>query len=792
MKLNLMMNQITFGKNSAQALFCVCMAVVQTIAAEDRVLSEKVFDFTKGDKLPEKVSHDWTLGQTGARGWCQVSKNDTGTGSTVTSRQILITEVAKESPADGVLQRGDVILGVGKKRFDSDARIIFAKSLGAVQALDGKLVLQRFRAGKIKQVTLLLPLLPEFSNTAPFGCEKSRILLDQGCAALAERGIGRPSIASDINALALLASGDERYLKLVRDYARRRASKPMSADIALPCWHFAFKNIMLCEYYLMTKDEDVLQEVKHLTGHLVNGRGPLSTWGHSFVDPSNQRLRGYGAVNAVGVPVVLSIVLARECGVSVNGLEQTISESAQFFRRHVGLGAIPYGDGPPTTRYGHDDNGKNSAAALFFNLLGDKVATRYYARTAMAAYGSDREQGHTGNFFNMLWSLPAVALGGEASTGMWLREFGWYYDLARDPNHLYGYQGYPNERTNNVHSKWDTPGAYLLHFALARKKLRITGKRSACITAFSNEENEENISAGRLSYYGAEATVLARAMSSWSPVARVRAEKEMRRRGLLTGLDFGVDSKDPLERVAAVQVITEFKKGVVMLNDEDLRVRLAAMKLITQLDKARALEEVFTHLVKVKNESPVFTQNVSDLYFPLGSRVSQIGKLLNTIDDRKLVAAGIVILLSDDDALVASRAAMGVGALPRKEQKTLLRMLYNKAINPPKGNVMFVNGLRVSCVEVLAKWNLQEGLDVAVDLVAEDSWGRNARIPRAAAVVSSYGGHAQGSLQKLKATHAVYAAKKGSRWAAVVQKSIDKIEKAPIPKTKLKTLKNLQ
>ena len=179
------------------------------------------------------------------------------------------------------------------------------------------------------------------------------------------------------------------------------------------------------------------------------------------MDPTNQRLRGYGAVNAVGVPVVMSLVLAKECGVDIKDLDQTISDSAEFFRRHVGLGAIPYGDGPPTTKYGHDDNGKNSAAALFFNMLGDKVATRYYTRTAMAAFGSDREQGHTGNFFNMLWSLPAVALGGEESTGMWLNEFGWYYDLARDPQHRYRYQGYPNERANSVHVKWDCPGAYL-------------------------------------------------------------------------------------------------------------------------------------------------------------------------------------------------------------------------------------------------------------------------------------------------------------------------------------------
>ena len=43
-------------------------------------------------------------------------------GHTADSRQILVTKVAKGSPADGVLREGDVILGVGGRPFDGDAR----------------------------------------------------------------------------------------------------------------------------------------------------------------------------------------------------------------------------------------------------------------------------------------------------------------------------------------------------------------------------------------------------------------------------------------------------------------------------------------------------------------------------------------------------------------------------------------------------------------------------------------------------------------------------------------------
>ena len=69
-------------------------------------------DFTRGGKIPEESNRDWTLGATGARGWMYGRKL-----STTDARQIAVTRVEKGSPADGVLSVGDVILGVGGKRF---------------------------------------------------------------------------------------------------------------------------------------------------------------------------------------------------------------------------------------------------------------------------------------------------------------------------------------------------------------------------------------------------------------------------------------------------------------------------------------------------------------------------------------------------------------------------------------------------------------------------------------------------------------------------------------------------
>ncbi|MHC4911274.1 MAG: DUF6288 domain-containing protein, partial [Planctomycetota bacterium] len=162
-------------------------------------------DFTRGDAIPDGATHDWTLGATGARGWMFSDKLVTSD-----ARQIAITEVAKGSPADGVLEVGDVILGVGDAPFSFDPRTELGRALTAAEsdAGRGSLTLLRWRKGATSNVVIELPVLGTYSATAPYDCPKSQRILEQGCAALAQR-VADPSydenpITRSLNALALL------------------------------------------------------------------------------------------------------------------------------------------------------------------------------------------------------------------------------------------------------------------------------------------------------------------------------------------------------------------------------------------------------------------------------------------------------------------------------------------------------------------------------------------------------------------------------------------------------------
>jgi hypothetical protein len=747
---------------------------------------KKQLDFTKGDQLPKPLSHDWTLGPIGARGWCQPGGPGNG-GDTAGARQIVITKVDPKGPSK-YLAKGDVIIGVKKSKFESDARIAFARAIEAAESSNGKLQLEVFRSGKKRTVPIRLPTLPAFAETAPFDCRKSKMILDAGCKAIQRRGLGRPSIPSHINALTLLASGDRSYQKNLADFARSTVSKPLKSDMGLPCWSFSFTNIFLCEYYLASGDRSVLKEIERLTDHLVRGQGPLGTWGHSFSNPTRDRLIGYGAVNAVGIPCAISLVLAKECGAKVDGLDESIDLSASFFRRHVNLGGIPYGDGPPNLKYGHDDNGKNSAAAIFFSLLDDEDATRYYTRTAIAAFGSDREQGHTGNFFNMLWSLPAVSLAGPDASGLWIKEFGWYYDLARDDQLRFPYQGYPKERQGSAYAKWNCPGAYLLHFAAPLKKLRITGRGVKNPPAFTSQEIADTIAAGKSDFANSSPQQLQQMLGSWSPIVRKSSSAELKRRKILPVALNGLKSKEPLDRIAALQSTRDFAASTKMLKDSDASVRIAAFTAMARINRQQAWLATVQHLAKNPDEAPVFTQAVGETLFPISIRPDASGKLLMAPKDRTAAGAAILRLLNDEDCLVSSRIAIGLSSLPDHELVTLLPLIYEKAKHGSNGNVMFGNKLQVSCAEVLSKLKLREGMEVSALLLADLSWGKGNRMPAAAKLLKSYGGHAKEHLASLRKVADELASDRNPKWRDLINETISSIEEAPKPSGKLNSI----
>ena len=144
----------------------------------------------------------------------------------------------------------------------------------------------------------------------------------------------------------------------------------------------------------------------------------------------------------------------------------------------------------------HDDNGKSSCAAVLFDLLGDREATAFNSWMATAAYDR-REQGHCGNFWNMLWAIPGASRSGPLATGAYLKEQAWYYDLSRNWKGGFVYQKIEAGDENDNYTDWDLTGGYLLSFGLYQKSLHILGKKPSAAPALNAEAVKKVIVAGR-------------------------------------------------------------------------------------------------------------------------------------------------------------------------------------------------------------------------------------------------------------------------------------------------------
>ena len=735
-------------------------------------------DLTQGGK-PDNA-HRWTLGATGARGWVW-SRYVAGGSENSDARQILITEVAQGSPAAGVLENGDVVTGLNGQAFAGDARRFFAQAVTEAEkeTSGGVLKLVRWRAGKTENVELKLQVLGTYAPTAPYGCAKSKRIFEQGCAAIAKRGFKdqqgnvQISIANDMNALALLAlvaSGREEYRSLVAEYALKVAECRPARD-GLPSWEYGYNTLFLAEYALATKDEAVMAGLQRLSLEIARGASGVGTWGHGFVQPSGI-LGGYGCMNQTGIPMTLAMVLAREAGVKDPDLDKTIIKASGFLRQWVNKGAIPYGDHEPWPW--HDDNGKCSGAAVIFDLLGDREAAAFYSRMGTAAY-AERESGHTGNFFNILWALPGVSRCGQAATAAYFQETSWYYDLARGWDGRCEYVGFPGEGS---HIGWDCTGTYLLGYALPLKSLYLTGRKPGAAPVLSSAEVAETIAAGRgFTFQNAERkdwyaertteTLLA-GLSSWSPAVRLRSSQALSHHegDFLPHLLKLLNSKNRNSRYGACEALAKLgakadlaaPQVCALLRDKDPWLRMLAARTLAYMGpevRVGAVPDLLrAAVIKDPNDRRQrFVGEVAKaLFAPMPGTNEPTPILSKSLDgvDRSLLYAALKEVLANEDGLIRGLAAGIYPLLSAEDVKALLpEILAATRKNAPSGE-MFRMGIRWAGLELLARFRIREGMGICVDMMNEFGWGCNQS--QCANPLKKYGGAAKEVIPQLQAT----------------------------------------
>ena len=634
-----------------------------------------------------------------------------------------------------------------------------------------------------------------YSDTAPYNCPKSQKIFAQGCEAIAKKGLRGVSIPNSINALALLASGKPEYRPLLSGYANKVAEYRVGP---FATWHYGYAMTFLAEYVMATGDDSVMQGLRRLALESAHGQSLVGTWGHRFALPDG-RVGGYGCMNSPGLSLTISMVLAREAGVNDPDLDEAIDQSARFLRWYVDKGAIPYGDHAPWP--GHEDNGKCSMAAVLFDLLGDREAASYFARMSTAAY-DERERGHTGNFFNILWAMPGVSRCGPLASAAYWREQSWYYDLARGWDGSYRYQGSPvGEEEHGKYADFDSAGSYLLAYALPLKSLYLTGKKPSSVPALEAAEVEDVIAAGRgffatkeddrFRYSERSEKELLAGLSSWSPSVRKRSAQELARRDgdFSSALVRLLNSNDRYSRYGAAEALGQLRSKndvaasvsslTEALQEDDLYLRILAAEALASIGEPAksAVPVMLERLARVESkDDPRGTEQRYLCFSLFDRRGGLISKSLEGVD-RELLLQAVRVGLQNEDGRARSSLGTVYQNLTYEEIKPLLPSIHRATVEPAPSGIMFASGIRLSGVELLAKHRIKEGMPLCIQIMEIEKWGKKNRIAQCLKTLESYGGAAKAVLPELRQLEKDLLAHKEARMLSPAIKQVQAIIK---------------
>jgi hypothetical protein len=406
----------------------------------------------------------------------------TGLFGVTSPTDIKITKVEQGSPADGKLKVGDVIVAAGGAPFKDNTRPQLAAAIDQAETEKAKGILTLTLESGSK-VDLKLKVLGSYSDTAPYHCPKTDAIITQTAEAIA-RSKEFAVHGLPIDLLGLLATGEPKSIEVVKKalHTAPWASPDLKLSLASSsAWGWGYTNLLLAEYYLLTGDKYVLPALKTYSVALAQGRDAAGLWGHRMADPgANQgqlhgRLPGYAVMNQSSLPCFVSLLLADKCGIKHPEVQAGIEQTHHFYESFIGNGTLPYGVHNPNAG-SFNNNGMSGLAAVAFAIRGDTRGSTFFSRMAAAA-SNTMETGHTGPYFNQLWTGLGADLAGPETTAAFFKETRWLHTLNRTWNGNFTYDGCEGKGAEFSYRGLSDAGSHLLNYCLGRHKLHITGRQ---------------------------------------------------------------------------------------------------------------------------------------------------------------------------------------------------------------------------------------------------------------------------------------------------------------------------
>ncbi len=727
---------------------CLLLGLAAPLQAQDGP-AQPIPDLRKGEELTRK-NERWG-GPIGVHfGYWRPRQRS---NEQIWVRQLLVQKIEEGSPADGVLEVGDVILGAdgtGAKQVPlfqgaSKTLIPLANAITEAEARkSAQLQLLVWRKGKTSTVTLQLEYLGRYSDTAPYNCPKSQNVLRKGIAALAKQ---EKVDKSGLGILCLLASNDPTN----PDNDKHQAlAKKWAHELVLEGgpWHSGPQLIALAEYYMMTNDESIFPKLAAHAEKHATGVSWFGTTGHRWCEKhpngsANGMIGGYGPINCSGTLGFLGLALAREAGVKSEMVEKSFKAQKTFFGHYAFKGGLPYGEHAYGILDGLGDyNGKCAMSAMALSLQeGEVKRTKFFASKSALSSDDVRGYAHGGPFFGQVFHPLGANLAGPKSANLQFREIQWHLDLKRRWNHTRIFDA----RSNNYadFSYWATA---MLFYAAPLKQLVITGRDKNPAVELSHEEFRELVMAKEFDPKLATNEQLLAAIPSCQGFLRQGVANELTRRLKENPEDAGnpavidqlvataLDEQAPLlARVGSCGALMTIKKNcgepvrsmkntevanamVSLLQHETAYLRFAAVRVLERIDTAtlQAHENAIMDAI-VAIERPTFPLNEED---PLQWSHGIMSKLLvdhllktslDGVDRAKLIPAVRSMLMTPSGHSRTSSTKI-LTKLNKEETMAVSDLLLDNIKTPPPADSMFGRGSGPACQGALANHGFQEGL----------------------------------------------------------------------------------
>ena len=721
----------------------------------------------------------------------------TGLFGVTSPTDIKITKVQKGSPADGKIRVGDVIVGAGGVSFKENTRQQLADAIDRAETEEAKGVLTLTLKGG-KKVDLQLTVLGTYSDTAPYNCPKTDAIIAQTADYLARtKKFGR----LNIGLLGLLATGEQKYIDVVKEALRKADwAKP---DIKLTlqgtskAWYWGYTALLLCEYYLLTGDEYVLPAVNAYSVAIARGRDAAGLWGHRMADPGanrgqlHGRLHGYAVMNQSSLPLFICMLLGEKSGVKHPELQAGIQQTGAFYNSFVGRGTLPYGVHDPNAK-SYNNNGMSGLAAVALSLHGNTRGASFFSRMSTAAHNT-LETGHTGHFFNQMWTGLGANLAGPEASAAFFKKTRWLHTLNRTWDGSFTYDGCGYKNGTFSYRGCSDAGSHLLNYCLARRKLAITGRDADKAIWLKGKEVADTIALATLDVKSKSDAELLALFGHAMPKVRIEAVWTLRgrehtltdaiRKMVRTGTReqklsacgyFGYKCPPEVAAPSLADMAT-----VLRDTGEDLEVRATAAGALCW--GGEAAHKYFNDMLKV-----VVADEPGDTFGELDEKVGRALTVLcpdpykaRLISDKKLFYAAVLKLMAHKRAVARTWGTKLIASIPLEDFHYVAdRTAYIIDDKDLTYHSYHNLGPQTGAMTVLANLNVAGGIKAIFKILNTETgkWGFKLRMLMN--VLPKYGANAKPALAKLKADPRLKGIEKG-RFGGMWKAMAKAIESAP-------------